>query len=110
MTITAATPLGTEPPPQEDVRSEAAPYDPQQQRLMDMCQLLLSSAAAFGLEECWQWKPILDGKQVMSLLKMTKAGPEMGLATAAVMEWQLAHPGGTVEECRPFIETKFSKS
>jgi hypothetical protein len=27
-------------------------------------QLLLSAAKGFGLEDCWQWKPLLDGKQV----------------------------------------------
>jgi hypothetical protein len=27
-------------------------------------RLILSSAAIFGLENCWQWKPLLDGKQV----------------------------------------------
>jgi hypothetical protein len=27
-------------------------------------QLLLSAAEGFKLEDCWQWKPLLDGKQV----------------------------------------------
>lgn len=27
-------------------------------------QLLVSAAEGFGLQECWQWKPLLDGKQV----------------------------------------------
>lgn len=31
---------------------------------MNAVQGLLSVVAGFGLEECWQWKPLLDGKQV----------------------------------------------
>jgi hypothetical protein len=29
-----------------------------------MVKDLLAAAAAFGLEDCWQWKPLLDGKEV----------------------------------------------
>jgi hypothetical protein len=39
-------------------------------------QLLLSAAKGFGLEDCWQWKPLLDGKQVsMALLETYHAKP-----------------------------------
>ena len=77
------------------------------QKRLEICQTLLSSSAAFGLEECWNWKPILDGKQVMSLLGITRAGPELGPAVSAVMEWQLDHPGGDVQDCHRYILDNF---
>eukprot|EP00878_Enallax_costatus_P025243 GHUV01027002.1.p1 GENE.GHUV01027002.1~~GHUV01027002.1.p1 ORF type:complete len:128 (-),score=38.50 GHUV01027002.1:209-592(-) len=43
--------------------------DLEQEQLMqhvDSVQGLLSAATGFGLADCWQWKPLLDGKQVRS--------------------------------------------
>ncbi len=34
---------------------------------LEEARLLLSAAAAFGLEDCWKWKPLMDGKQVSAL-------------------------------------------
>lgn len=33
-------------------------------RRNEMASQLFSAATAFGLENCWQWKPLMDGKQV----------------------------------------------
>ena len=68
---------------------------------------LLSAAEAFGLSSCWQWKPLLDGKQLLPLLGLQRPGPELGRALSAVMDWQLVHPGGSVEECTQFVKEKF---
>lgn len=32
-----------------------------------MAQELLAAVEAFQLKDCWQWKPLLDGKQVMQV-------------------------------------------
>jgi hypothetical protein len=34
------------------------------QQQQAVVQLLLSAVEGFRLENCWQWKPLLDGKQV----------------------------------------------
>ncbi|KAG1674687.1 hypothetical protein FOA52_007211 [Chlamydomonas sp. UWO 241] len=68
----------------------------------EVAHVLLSAAAAFGLEECWQWKPLMDGKQVMSLLGI-KGGPSLGKAVQEVMDWQLSHPGGTLEQAQAHL-------
>ncbi|GAX80398.1 hypothetical protein CEUSTIGMA_g7837.t1 [Chlamydomonas eustigma] len=73
-------------------------------------RLIMSAASAFGLEECWLWKPLLDGKQVMPILGLQKPGPELGPALAAVMEWQLTHPLGTADECKEFLVKHFAPS
>lgn len=33
-------------------------------RRLEVCRSLLAAAEAFGIAECWHWKPVLDGKQV----------------------------------------------
>lgn len=33
-------------------------------RRLDFCEALLTAATAYGIAGCWQWKPLLDGKQV----------------------------------------------
>lgn len=120
LTMASARPLGVEstaaPPSGSGSRTPAAlmmnqeddPAPGHQQRL-ELCQSLLASAAAYGLEECWQWKPVLDGKAVMGLLGMPRPGPEMGQVVAAVMEWQLGHPGGQEAECRAHIVEKWAR-
>jgi hypothetical protein len=31
---------------------------------VEAVQTIFAAAAGWGLEDCWQWKPLLDGKQV----------------------------------------------
>lgn len=31
---------------------------------LDFCEALLNAATGYGIAGCWQWKPLLDGKQV----------------------------------------------
>ncbi|MEW5311042.1 MAG: hypothetical protein WDW38_002788 [Sanguina aurantia] len=74
-----------------------------------MCARLFSAASAFGLESCWQWKPLMDGKQVMALLGLTKPGPELGKTLAVVMDWQLMNPAGTLEDCQQYVLQHFKQ-
>lgn len=41
--------------------------------------------------------------QVMTLLGLTKPGPELGKTMAVVMDWQLMNPGGTLDECQKYV-------
>ena len=58
-----ATPLGVEssggPSSPSAEGGEAGPAHGQ-----DVAATLLAAAEAFGLQDCWQWKPLVDGKQV----------------------------------------------
>lgn len=74
------------------------------QRRLDFCEALLQAATAYGIAGCWQWKPLLDGKQVMQAVGMKSGGPALGKLMEAAVEWQLAHPSGTAEECRAWLE------
>ncbi|EFN53192.1 hypothetical protein CHLNCDRAFT_137012 [Chlorella variabilis] len=73
------------------------------QRRLDFCEVLLDAATAYGVAGCWQWKPLLDGKQVMAAMGMTAGGPQLGRLLAAAVDWQLAHPAGTADECREWL-------
>lgn len=76
--LAAASPLGVEPgtaaaavsspgaegTPQGSSGPGGAGGQEQVQQQKAAVQLLLSAATGFGLQDCWQWKPLLDGKQV----------------------------------------------
>lgn len=68
--LPAATPLGVEPAVVSEKAASpsaaAAGGDGKLQlkQQVDAVHALLAAAAGFGLEDCWQWKPLLDGKQV----------------------------------------------
>jgi len=76
--LSAAAPLGVEPGTADAAaespsgsaegtshNSEAgAPPQDQLQQQQAAAQLLLSAASGFGLDDCWQWKPLLGGKEV----------------------------------------------
>ncbi|KAF5829609.1 hypothetical protein DUNSADRAFT_15848 [Dunaliella salina] len=78
-------------------------------RCKEVYGTLKAAANAFGLEECWQWKPLLDGKQVQALLELQKPGPELGKAMGEALNWQLAHPSGSVEECQQHVKEWWRK-
>ncbi|GAB4823353.1 hypothetical protein N2152v2_010399 [Parachlorella kessleri] len=75
---------------------------------LEMCRSLLAAAEAFGIADCWHWKPVLDGKQVMAAMGMEKGGPALRLLMDRVLDWQLCHPHGTAEECRQYLQANFS--
>ena len=53
--------------------SQEATWQLQQQ--LEMCRALEAAVAAFQLEGCWEWKPLLNGNQVISTscVKLTRA-------------------------------------
>ena len=55
------------------------------------------------LEDAWNLKPILNGKDVCTLFGK-KSGPWMKGALEDVMEWQLEHPDGSKEEATDYIK------
>ncbi|KAI9484763.1 hypothetical protein BDB00DRAFT_774307 [Zychaea mexicana] len=72
----------------------------------DVCvkyQNLLEKAETYGITKCYQWKTMLDGKKVASVLGI-RPGPGMAPLLQQTMIWQLEHPEGTEEECREMIK------
>ncbi|KAG2428655.1 hypothetical protein HXX76_011360 [Chlamydomonas incerta] len=74
---------------------------------LEMARALLAAVEAYGLSECWTWKPLMDGKKVMTLLGWSKPGPELGKVLAAVMDWQLQHPTGSLADAGAMVRQRF---
>lgn len=72
-------------------------------RHAEVTATLLAAAHAFELQDCWQWKPLLVGKDVMAAAGMTQQGPQLGKLISALVDWQLAHPKATAEEAKQFV-------
>ncbi|KAI3785084.1 hypothetical protein L1987_44196 [Smallanthus sonchifolius] len=52
-----------------------------------------------GLEKVWEIKPLINGKDIMKILELGKGGPVVSEWQRKLLQWQLAYPSGTVEEC-----------
>lgn len=50
------------------------------------------------------WVAARPRVQVMQAVGMKSGGPALGKLMEAAVEWQLAHPSGTAEECRAWLE------
>ncbi|KAI9289928.1 hypothetical protein BC943DRAFT_341085 [Umbelopsis sp. AD052] len=76
---------------------------PEAQSIINMYQKLVQQTLDYGIENCYTFKPILDGKTVTKLLSI-KPGKVIGELLEEIMAWQLGHPSGTTEECQDFIK------
>ncbi|KAI9260619.1 hypothetical protein BDA99DRAFT_439619 [Phascolomyces articulosus] len=72
----------------------------------DICKkylALIEKVESYGITNCYQWKPMLDGKKVASVLGI-KPGPGMAVLLKQTMIWQLEHPDGTEDDCKEMIK------
>jgi hypothetical protein len=56
----------------------------------------------WGLDGCWGWKPLLDGKRVTAITGVK--GPNLGLVMEKQAEWRLLHPHATAEDCEAWFQ------
>lgn len=68
---------------------------------------LHKQVVAWGLDGCWGWKPLLDGKALAQSLGV--AGPALGVAMERQAEWRLLNPNGTPEECLAWLNANMGK-
>lgn len=52
-----------------------------------------------GLVGCWTWKPLLDGKRLMAPPYSVPRGRRVGEVMELQMQWRLANPHLTEDEC-----------
>ncbi|KAJ0457702.1 putative CCA tRNA nucleotidyltransferase [Helianthus annuus] len=52
-----------------------------------------------GLDKVWEIKPLINGKDIIRLLELGKGGPVVSEWQRKLLQWQLAYPSGSVEEC-----------
>ncbi|KAG2206749.1 hypothetical protein INT47_003691 [Mucor saturninus] len=64
---------------------------------------LMQTATEYGIEDCYTWKHMVDGKRAAQLVGQ-KPGPIVNELLKVQMIWQLDHPGGQKEECEQAIQ------
>jgi len=62
--------------------------------------------AELGLHTAVDLAPILDGNEVIRAMGANKPGAWTGQVLARVIEWQLAHPDGTKDECETWLKAE----
>ncbi|XP_051195781.1 tRNA nucleotidyltransferase cca2 [Lolium perenne] len=80
----------------------------QQDRLKEKYMEVEHFITDLGLDEVWNWKPLLKGETIMAAMQRPK-GPEIGEWKKRVFRWQLAHPNGTVDDCIDWMKQSQSK-
>lgn len=56
------------------------------------------------LPACIDDKPVLNGKEVVTILGASKPGPWTGEVLAKISEWALDNPKGTKDECKAWLK------
>ncbi|KAK1602629.1 hypothetical protein QYE76_048180 [Lolium multiflorum] len=68
------------------------------------------SITDLDLDGVWNLKPLLDGKAIMGVLEVKSGGPLIGKWQQRLVKWQLAHPKGTMEECKEWMKQSQQQS
>ncbi|XP_059280475.1 tRNA nucleotidyltransferase cca2 [Lycium ferocissimum] len=68
-----------------------------------------NAVRTLGLEKIWETKPLVNGKEIMNILQIKSGGPVVREWQQKLLEWQLAHPSGTAEECLDWMKQAQSK-
>jgi tRNA nucleotidyltransferase/poly(A) polymerase len=66
------------------------------------------SITDLGLDEVWKLKPLVDGKIIMRIMQKS-GGALIGEWKKRVFKWQLAHPGGSMDDCIDWLTRSQSK-
>ncbi|ORY00619.1 poly A polymerase C-terminal region-like protein [Basidiobolus meristosporus CBS 931.73] len=85
-------------------RSNQFEQDKAMQQVIEKYRRFVAQVHEYGIEECYSWKYIVDGKKAATLLGI-KPGPQIKGILEKVMYWQLGHPEGTPEQCVEFIQS-----
>ncbi|KAM4102996.1 hypothetical protein ACJW30_06G045500 [Castanea mollissima] len=75
----------------------------------DLFEAVESAIAKLGLEKVWDVKPLVNGKDIMSVLQLKAGGPLIRVWHQKLLAWQLAHPYGTAEESTDWMRQSHSK-
>lgn len=68
-----------------------------------------NAVRTLGLEKVWEMKPLVNGKEIMNILQIKSGGPVVREWQQKLLEWQLAHPSGSAEECLDWMKQAQSK-
>jgi len=66
------------------------------------CFHLYRTIVDMALDECWNMRPLLNGREVIQSLQL-RQGPQVQMFLGEQMRWMLEHPNGTRDECERFL-------
>uniref|UniRef100_A0A2N9EF08 Poly A polymerase head domain-containing protein n=1 Tax=Fagus sylvatica TaxID=28930 RepID=A0A2N9EF08_FAGSY len=75
----------------------------------DLFTAVESAITKLGLEKVWDVKPLVNGKDIMSVLQLKAGGPLIREWQQKLLVWQLSHPYGTTEEGIDWMRQTHSK-
>ncbi|XP_038724411.1 tRNA nucleotidyltransferase cca2-like [Tripterygium wilfordii] len=75
----------------------------------DLFKTVENAIVNLGLEKVWEVKPLINGKDIMSVLQLKSGGPLVSEWQRKLLAWQLAHPSGTAEECLDWMKENHLK-
>mmetsp|Transcript_7255 Transcript_7255/g.17738 ORF Transcript_7255/g.17738 Transcript_7255/m.17738 type:complete len:604 (-) Transcript_7255:172-1983(-) len=70
-------------------------------------ELYKAIVVTMKLDECWKWKPIMNGKDLIRVLELPR-GPEVGVYMQEQVRWTFTHPNDSIEALHAHL--KFFKS
>ncbi|XP_034896978.1 tRNA nucleotidyltransferase cca2 isoform X1 [Populus alba] len=73
-------------------------------RRKDLFKAAEDAIVNLGLEKVWDLKPLVNGKDIMTVLQLKSGGPVVKEWQQKLSAWQFAHPAGTVEECLDWMK------
>lgn len=79
------------------------------QKRKELFDVVYNEIVKLGLENVWEVKPLVNGKEIMTILQLKAGGPLVREWQQKILAWQLAHPSGTSEECLDWIREMNSK-
>ncbi|KAI3899673.1 hypothetical protein MKW92_022324 [Papaver armeniacum] len=68
-----------------------------------------SAIVRLGLENVWEMKPLVNGREIMTVLQLKTGGPQVSEWQQKSLEWQLADPNRTSEQCLDWMQESHSK-
>ncbi|XP_021847913.2 tRNA nucleotidyltransferase cca2 [Spinacia oleracea] len=90
------------------VLCESSAEDLKLEKSEELFKLVKDVIVKLDLENIWEAKPLVNGKDIMSILNL-KAGPNVKEWQQKVIEWQLAYPTGTADECQEWLREAGAK-
>ncbi|CAN0923147.1 tRNA nucleotidyltransferase cca2 [Linum grandiflorum] len=75
----------------------------------DLFKAAEDAIVELGLDNVWDMKPLINGKEIINLLQLKSGGPLVREWQQKLVAWQLAHPTGTADECLDWMKETRAK-
>jgi len=83
--------------------------DEMKEKVLHKYTQLAKNIEEFELDQCWDWKSIVDGKHALNILHI-KPGPRVREIMTSIKHWQFLNPHGTQEECETWLKKTYGES